>query len=183
MKPNLVYLAICSLVVAAIVHIAIVLLVPNFGQKDAARAIMERSTTNKFRTVDNNGKPMLPNADPFFDVASCRFDLVNAGVVASGGETDLFWSAAVFNQRGRVIYSLSKRSTIGNRLRMIVVNPVQMARMRQFQPEDLETSIIVETTESTGFIMIRALHRDASMIDRIDKFMSGLTCTNYLQES
>ena len=164
---------------AAIVHIMIVLLVPNFGQKDAARAIMEHSSTVGFSTTGKNGEPILPNADPFFQVASCRFDLDKAGVVVSGIETGIFWSAGVFNERGRVIYSLNKRSAIGNRLRMIVVNPVQMARIRQFQPEELETSIVVETTENTGFIMIRALKRDSSMDAIIAEFMNGLTCENY----
>ena len=183
MRLTILYLVTSSLVLAAIVHISIVLLVPYFGQKDAARAIMERSSTERFKTTDNSGNPILPNADPFFETASCRFDLSVNGVVAIGDETSLFWSAAVFNERGRVIYSLNRRSAIGNRLRMIVVNPVQMARIRQFQPEELESSIVVETTETAGFIMIRSLRRDASMDAVVNEFVNSLTCTPYQQGS
>lgn len=183
MRLQFVYLGLCTLVVAALIHIAIVLLVPYFGEKDAARYVMERSSTSQFRTKDSTGAPILPNADPFFASASCRFNLNESGVLATGNNTDLFWSAAVFNERGRVIYSLNRRSAIGSQLRMIVVNPVQMARMRQFQTEELETSIVVETTEATGFILIRALQRDASTIENVDSFLGSLNCSNYQQQS
>lgn len=181
MKSRLFYLILCGLVLAGIVHIAIVLMVPFFGDRDAARRIATKAPLNQFVDFDQSGKEILPDGDPFFRMASCRFDLSQAGIAIEAAETGIFWSTAVFNKRGRVIYSLSKRSTIGDRLSMIVVNPIQMARIRQFDPGTLEQSIVVETSETDGFVVMRVLERDESLSSEVEAFVDSLSCVPYEQ--
>lgn len=179
MKFRLFYLVVCGLVLAICIHIVIVLLIPLFGEKDAAKRIMESAKLNQFEVLTGNEQFGQSNGDPFFKLAVCRFDLAASGVEVNGGLSNLFWSASVFNARGRVIYSLSQRTAIANQLRFIVVNPVQMANIRQLKPEELETSIIVETGVTSGFIIIRALLPDSSWETHTEEFLSSLQCSQY----
>ncbi len=178
MKTRLLYITTCGLVLAAIVHICIVFFIPFFGEKDAARRIMQKSGENQFEVLET-AKYGQTNADPFFKLAVCKFNLSVRGIQLASEKTDLFWSASVFSARGRVIYSLNERTAIGNQLRMVVVNPIQMANIRQIQPEELETSIVVETGEQTGFVIIRALLQDPSWEQTVDEFLNNLDCLPY----
>ncbi|MEM9277754.1 MAG: hypothetical protein AAGA76_04210 [Pseudomonadota bacterium] len=183
MKTRAIYIGICGLLLGAIVHICIIFLIPLLGEKDAAKRIVNNSQTNRFEKLTASSKIGLSNGDPFFQLSTCKFDLADSGVEVTGDRTDLFWSASVFSSRGRVLYSLNERTAIGNKLRMIVVNPIQMASIRQIQPEELETSIVVETSEQVGFIIVRALKRDQSWASTVDGFLGSLQCLPYTGQS
>lgn len=180
MNARISYLILCILVLAGIVHISVVLLVPAYGARDAARNVMAETPLTRFVTETNDNEKLFVNGDPFFEIASCKYDLEQAGLIVTGSETDVFWSLAVFNDRGRVVYSLNRKSAIGNRLNMIVVNPVQMARLRQFDPERIETSIVVETRQPSGFVVVRILRRNAEEEADIQRFLESLDCQGYL---
>lgn len=179
MKSRLWYLAICSLVLAAIVHICIIFLIPLFGEKDAARRIVNSSPLNQFKMLDSDQKIDLNNGDPFFQVATCKFDLSERGLAVTGNQTNIFWSASIFNSRGRVLYSLNESTAIRNKLNLILVNPIQMAGIRQIQPEGLEDSIVVETSETGGFVIVRVLLPDSSWKPSVDDFLASLSCSPY----
>ena len=181
MTSRIPYLVLCVLVLAGIVHISIVLLVPVFGSRDAARKIISDTPLTRFVTQTSDGQPLFAEGDPFFDVASCRYDLDESGLLVAGKPTDVFWSLAVFNNRGRVVYSLNRKSAIGNQLNLIVVNPVQMARLRQFDPERIETSIVVETRQSSGFVVVRVLRRDKEEAEERKQFLQSLGCLGYIE--
>ena len=180
MKFSILYLAACSLVFAIIIHICIIFFIPLFGAKDAAKRIMQNSNINSFELLTGNQKFGQSNSDPFFRLATCQFDLGINGIEVTGGQTNLFWSASIFSARGRVIYSLNQRTSVGKSLKFIVVNPVQMANIRQIQPEVLETSIVVETSEQKGFAIVRALLPDDSWNIEVENFLDSLNCKAYL---
>ena len=181
MSARILYLLFATLVLAGIVHISVVLLVPEYGNRDAARQIISDTPVNQFVTRMADGAGIFAEGDPFFETASCRYDLDEAGVVVSGEETDIFWSLAVFNNRGRVVYSLNRKSAIANRLNVIVVNPVQMARLRQFDPARIERSIVVETQEALGFVVVRILEREGEEARQKQRFLDSLSCQAYLE--
>ncbi|MEM7214856.1 MAG: hypothetical protein AAF423_04870 [Pseudomonadota bacterium] len=179
MKARLFYLLICSIVMGVVAHICIILLVPLLGEKDAARKILASVPTGKFEKLADIKDIEILNSDPFFEIATCKFDISDVGVEVEGERTDLFWSASIFNARGRVLYSFNNRTAIGKKLKLILVNPIQMASIRQRQPEELETSIVVETSENVGFIAVRVLVKDTSLTQRANNFLHKLRCSDY----
>ncbi|MEL7428692.1 MAG: hypothetical protein AAFN43_01710, partial [Pseudomonadota bacterium] len=76
-------------------------------------------------------------------------------------------------------YSLNDRTAIANRLRLLIVNPIQMAAIRQLQPDELETSIVVETQTEQGFILVRSFTRDPSLEERGVEFLQSAKCGEY----
>lgn len=179
MLRQIIYLGLCSIVVAGIVHIAVILLIPVLGERDAARQIIAKTPELEFQRLDTATKQLISNADPFFSMSVCRFSVGENGVIVSADRMPDFWSASIYNERGAVIYSLNDRTAIANRLRLLIVNPIQMAAIRQLQPDELETSIVVETQTQQGFILVRSFTRDPSLEDRGVEFLQSAKCGKY----
>lgn len=176
MISRIIYLGLISAAMAVFTHIVIVLLVPAVGSKDAARQIMNALPTHNFVPVSKMGDVELTNVDPFMNLTVCRFDLTQDPVSIEAEEVDLFWTASVFTPTGEVLYSFNKTTAIGKRLRMVIVDAVQLAQLRQVQPEIGETAIIVESAQETGFIVVRVLKRDESRATDVLEFTNGIAC-------
>ncbi len=179
MIKRILYFGACGLVLAGIVHIAIILLIPTLGKRDAAKQIVDSLPELQFVELSKNSAVKIAAADPFFELAVCRFKLQEAGVQITGNDLPSFWSAAVYDGKGRVIYSMNDRTAIGKKLQILVVNPIQMAALRQLQPEELETSIVVETPIQEGFILLRAFVRDPTQKSRSEAFLNFARCSQY----
>ena len=174
-----VYLTICGLLLAGIVHITIILLIPSLGSRDAAKQIANVGAIERFQLIEDGRKIGISDSDPFFRLAVCQFDLSDNALLVTGGKFPAFWSASVFDGSGRVIYSLNDRTAIKNQLQLIVLNPIQLADLRETQPEEIETSIIVEMRSLSGFVLLRVLTRDDSWLDEAKGFLSAATCSPY----
>lgn len=179
MKWRPIYILMCGLILAGIVHIAIILLIPFLGSRDAAQQISQNSRVGAFQLIEDGRQVGISDRDPFFHLAVCRYDLEQTALIVSGMKSSTFWSASVFDERGRVIYSLNDRTAIKNRLQLIVLNPIQMADLREHQPDDIETSIIVEARSNRGFVLLRVLNRDESWRTKTAEFLGAATCSPY----
>ena len=174
-----VYILGCGVMLAGIVHIVAILLIPTLGSKDAARQIIESQPELEFTQLDSVGEFKLGIPDPYFELAVCRFTLEENGVFIFADRVSAFWSAAIYDDRGKVLYSLNERTAIGNKLQLLIVNPIQMASIRQLQPDELETSIVVETGISEGFVLLRSLVRDQSLQEQSRNFIKSARCENF----
>lgn len=179
MIKRILFLGICGLVLAGIIHIVIILLIPALGSKDAARQIMDKAPSLTFQRMSKDSNALISSADPFFQTAVCRYDTGDNGVIVTADKANQFWSASVFNARGEVIYSVNDRTAIANKLSLLIVSPVQMAAIRQIQPDELETSIVVETNFREGFILLRALVREPSLQQESETFLSTASCSEF----
>jgi len=179
MKSRILYLGVCGLIFAGIVHIIIILLIPSLGSRDAAKQINANLAPEIFHFVDDGKNIGIANRDPFVKLSICRFDLRENAIQITGTQTSLFWSASVFDERGRVIYSMNDRTAINNQLRMLIVNPIQMADIRQAQPEEMESSILVESQSQQGFVILRVLIRDKSWENNALDFLKKAECVPY----
>jgi len=174
-----VFLLICGLVLAGIIHIAIILMIPTFGTKDASDQLSRQHDLWEFVTLEDVEGTKIADIDPYFNIGACRYDLGEDPLIVSGPDTDAYWSASVFNEDGQILYSLNKRTAIEGKLHLLVVNAVQMSNMREIQPEEIETSIIVETSSNRGFIVLRVLSPDETWKPGISKFLNGVECSRF----
>lgn len=179
MAKRLIYILSCGLMLAVIVHILIILLIPFFGERDAAKQISKGFSPGKFHLIENETNIGIANKDPHMKLSVCNFDLSNNAVEITGPDISTFWSASVFDQRGRVIYSMNDRTAINNKLKVIIVNPIQMADIRQLQPIEIESAILVEAQENNGFVLLRALIPDPSWEEKVNNFLNQAECDLY----
>lgn len=178
---RLAYYALCVLVLGGIVHIAIILLIPTYGTQDAYTVISRRTDPFAFQRIDaQEAEALLSDVDPFFTYGICRYELTQVGLHMSGPKIDSFWSASVLDENGTVIYSLNSRTAIDNKLELILLNPQQILRLRQAQPEEAESAIIVEADIKAGFVVLRALSPDESWSEKSAAFLRTVNCKPYV---
>ena len=181
MKFRYLYLTVCGLVLAGIVHISIILLIPDYGSRDAWNIISSKTDMWVFRTFSRNDDiaSALEDTDPFLQLGACTFDLGEAGLQFTGAQSNKFWSLSVFDQDGKVLYSLNNRTAIDNKLDLVVLNAVQMNDLREAPPGEIERSVVVEADIEKGFVVLRQFRNDLETNNDIDAFMQQAKCKRF----
>lgn len=180
MKWRVFYLLSLGLILAGLVHISIVLLIPKLGTRDAWAFLSNRTDLFAFtRLKPEESGSAITEVDPFFTYGVCRFELSEAPLKMEGPLTTTFWSASVFDENGSVIYSLNNRTAIDNKLDLLIVNPLQTLELQEAQPEDVESSVVIEAGIERGFVIIRVLEPDNSWVTDSDAFFSEIKCARY----
>jgi uncharacterized membrane protein len=184
MISRLLYLALCTLVLAGITHICIILLIPAFGTRDAFAVLSRQTEPLQFVTLDVDAPDTpLSDVDPFFAYGVCRFSLSDSGVILNGEKIDTFWSATIVDGDGTVVYSLNSRTAVDQKLELILLNPIQILRLRELKPPEVEGAIVVESDMAGGFIVLRVLQPDSSWDLKAREFLSSVQCNAYLPTS
>ena len=83
---------------------------------------------------------------------------------------------AVFDRRGRNIYSLNDRSVDRSKLDLAILTPVQMAQLRQNPPASLETAVVLELPIDVGFVLLRAFVPDNSLMASVTASLEAADC-------
>ncbi len=180
MKWRVFYLLSLGLILAGLIHISIVLLIPKLGTRDAWAFLSNRTDLFAFtRLKPEESGSAITEVDPFFTYGVCRFELSEAPLKMEGPLTTTFWSASVFDENGSVIYSLNNRTAIDNKLDLLIVNPLQTLELQEAQPEDVESSVVIEAGIERGFVIIRVLEPDNSWVTDSDAFFSEIKCARY----
>jgi len=180
-KWRILYLLAMGLVLAGIVHIAIVLMIPKYGTRGAWAFLSGRTELYRFTPLrpEETGSA-ISEVDPFFSYGICRFDLEEAGLRLRGPETASFWSASVFDEDGAVVYSLNNRTSIENNLDLLILTPLQGLEMREAQIERFETSVVVEADIENGFVIVRVFQPDDSWTATNRNFLSETNCEKFV---
>ncbi len=167
-----------GLLLGGIIHIAVVLLVPLYADNDAWARVQTFDAGMRFRTLPRStpAGEAMPSLDPLMAHAVCSFNLANGAVRITATLPDTFWSAAVFDRRGRNVFSLNDASTQDERLDLVLTTPVQMAQIRQNPPETLETAIIFERALEEGFVLLRVLVPDESWDAIVNGALDAVRC-------
>jgi uncharacterized membrane protein len=167
-----------GLLLGGIIHVAIVFLVPTYAGSDAWAEMGRFGRDRQFHTlpVPEAGAEPIPGMDPRMLQAVCRFDLVSGPLRVQAELPDEFWSVAVFDRRGRNVYSLNDRAAEGPKLDLAILTSVEMAQLRQNPPASLENAIVVDLPIEMGFVLLRAFVPDDSMLPAATAALAGADC-------
>jgi len=167
-----------GILLGGIVHIAIIFLVPTYSTRDAWTAVGRFGDDNQFHILPRAepGTEALPYLDPTMTYAVCRYSLNKGPVRMRASLPDTFWSLAVFDRRGRNIYSLNDRSAEDSTLDLVVATPVQQAELKQVPRESLESAIIIESAATNGFALLRVFVPDPTLAEPAATALRGAQC-------
>lgn len=171
-----------GLLLAGIIHIGVVFMVPYYAVQDAWGRVERLGRAGQFHRIASSeaGAEPLPMLDPAMLHAVCRFSTEDGPVRISATLPDEFWSVAIFDRRGRNIYSLNNRSVEHTQLDLAILTPVQMAQLRQDPPESLETAVVVEVDLDQGFVLLRLLVPDETQMAQSVAAMETADCSGEL---
>jgi uncharacterized membrane protein len=176
--PGIAYALLLGVVGAGIVHIAILLLLPLFSERDAWSRLATAADPYVMTAADgSDGRtPTVEAPDPFFRASACRFDLQDGPVrlKADGGVP--FWSASIYDRGGQNVYNFNDRTAADGALDFVVVTPTQMIDMRKDLPADMESSVFVEADIDEGIVVVRAFAPDDSWTSTIATYLRSIAC-------
>lgn len=165
---------------AALVHVAVLLLVPSFSLRDTWSALAERSNYYTMTRLDSqSGDPLISSLDPLFLAAACRFDLAEGVVHVGGGGHVPYWSMSVYDRAGQNVFSLNDRSSSGKTPDFVVASPVQMIDLRNALPAQFDRSVFIQAETDEGIVVVRAFAPDESWRPTVAKFLQEISCTPF----
>jgi uncharacterized membrane protein len=145
------------LLLAGIVHIVTILLVPhNSGADGWSRATAAAVKEGWTPLVSPDSLQMaLPGLDPLFVHGLCKVAIDEAPAILSLEAADRFWSLALYNRSGTVVFSLNDRTAVDGALEMLVVNSLDAERLKESPQAELEGMIIVESANADLIAILR----------------------------
>lgn len=181
MRWRIPYILLMGVVLAGIIHIAVVLLIPQYSTRDAWAYLSGRTNLFSFTIFEDVSQLSgISEVDPFFSYGVCRFDIEEAPLRLVGQQTELFWSASVFDESGKVIYSLNDRTAIDKKLNLLIIDPVQALDIRGNEQAEIENSIIVEANIRLGFVVVRILRPDDGWKTENQNFLKAIECSKFV---
>lgn len=171
-----------TLSLAAIVHILVVLTIPQNVKHNAYDNASRFGPDRNFNLLPDvkPGAEPLPALDPAMKHAVCRFQLGDGPVLFSANVPVPFWSMGLFNAAGEAVYSLNNRTAGSDTLSMLVLTPEQLSILRENPPENLEDLIVIETEAIQGFALLRAFVPHPGEEKRIDAALQQAECSGLL---
>lgn len=175
---RLIYAIAAGLLGAGIVHIVMLLLLPDFSERDAWSQLADRAEPYTMTRVDASPAAgvIRRSADPLFYVSACRFDLEDGFAHVSAPGKVPFWSVSVYDRSGQNIYNFNDRTATAGEVDFVVVTPAQMIEIRKELPEELASSIFVEADIDEGIALVRAFVPDETWAPQLTRYMTSMRC-------
>ncbi|WP_223477125.1 DUF1254 domain-containing protein [Oricola indica] len=175
---RIIYATLVGLVGAALVHLAVILMLPQLSENDVWRQVETRVALNDPVRLDRYGVELAAarTLDPMFAVIACRYDL-SAGIFSiTAPATGDFWSVAVFDDLGRIRFSANDRIVATENLDLVVAQPLQMRILRQSPRPELADAVMAETNRSSGFVVLRIFRPDETYEPVVREFIDRINC-------
>ncbi|WP_048649470.1 DUF1254 domain-containing protein [Nitratireductor soli] len=165
---------------AAMVHIAILSLLPIYSERDvwaalAARADLYSTVPLVHSAAGTEGdRPFIDN--PLIEASVCRFDLSTGmtRILADGRVP--FWSMSIYDRDGLNVFSLNDRSAQQRTLDVVIADPPQTLELRKGLPEALEQSVLVQADVTEGMALVRVFVPDESWRAAVSEFLDSVRC-------
>lgn len=172
------HLLLLGLIGAAIVHIAILLLIPHYSDENAWAELEGLGEAYQFHRLNSDTK-VLSNPDPLIQQAVCRFDLSDGPLKLATQTSSPFWSLSIYTPNGDNLYSINDNISNDRTLDLIVADPLGVAALRADGTFDESETLMVSLPMKKGAVILRVLVPDASWQSVADNFFETANCAPY----
>ncbi|MCG5478803.1 DUF1254 domain-containing protein [Sinorhizobium alkalisoli] len=162
---------------AALLHIVIVLALPQFTGRDAYTRVLDLLEMDSFFPLTAEPSPTgLRSGNPFLRTAVCSFSVADAPTRFIARGPVPFWSLSVFDSGSNEVFSMNDHTAVNGNLDLIVATPIQLVELRKSPPEELTQSIMIEMKDEEGYAVLRALAPFDSFEEQVRDFLSDSSC-------
>jgi uncharacterized membrane protein len=163
-----------------LIHLIVILSLPALASHDVWSRVTELGANNKAVVLPAvvAGAPNPLRLDPELSYAVCQMNLSTGPGVVSGTLPDAFWSLAVYNRSGAVIYSTTNRDGIGQTLDLGIFNVAQTRLLAQQKLDIAEGLLIVESTDDDVFVVVRLAPPYPAVRQRYETMLGAIQCGN-----
>jgi len=169
-----------GVLLGAIIHIAVILSLPFFASNDVWTKVTALGALERVVVLPAAmpGQPNPLRLDPELTYAVCQLDLRKGPGVVSGVLPQAFWSVAVYNRSGTVIYSTTNRDGLGTSLDLGLFNSTQTRLLAEQQLDIAEGLLIVDAPSDDVFVVVRLAPPHQAMRARFETALSTVVCGN-----
>lgn len=167
-----------GLLLGGLIHLVVILTLPNLATRDLWSQMSALDTLEDMTVIaaPEPGEANPLGLDPSLLYGVCEIDLDAGPGVVNGTLPLSYWSVAVFDRAGQVIYSTTNRSGTGSTLDMGIFNPAQMRLLAEQRFEIQEGLLIVEAPSDAVMVVIRLAPAHAAMRARYRDMLDALRC-------
>lgn len=167
-----------GLILGGIIHITAILTLPLLAEETTWSRVSALEANNRVLVLDRvtQGDPNPLHLDPELSYGLCQIDLGEGPAYLNGVLPDAFWSVAVYDQNGIVIYSTTNRDGIGQTVDMGIFNAAQTRLLAQQQIDIAEGLLIVEAPANQLFVLVRLSAPHEAMRTRFEQELSEIAC-------
>lgn len=163
-----------------IIHLAVILSLPGQASRDLWTRISALHTLDNAKVLSAvvPGAPNPLRLDPELSYAVCQLDLTSGPGVVSATLPNAFWSVAVYDRGGTVIYSTTNRNGLGANLNLGIFNAVQTHLLAEQQIDVANGLLIVESKANDVFVVVRLTPPYEAVRKRYETALAGIVCGN-----
>ncbi|MEO5806020.1 hypothetical protein [Devosia sp.] len=165
-------------VLGGIIHIAVILTLPALADRTIWTRVEGLQARNKIVLLPDvkPGEANPFSLDPALSYGLCQLDLAEGPAFVNGIMPDAFWSMAIFNRAGTIVYSTTNRDGIGRTLQLGIFNANQTRLLAQQQIDIAEGLLIVEAPSDQLFVVVRLAPPHQAVRARFETELSKITC-------
>ena len=179
------FAVVVGLVGAALLHLVIVLALPQFSQKDAYTRIIARGESHRFyRLGETPDRAGLSKEDPMVEMAVCSFNTSEAPVRLTAPNVGVpFWSLGVFDASSNELFSINDRTSADGVLDVVIGTPEQLTVLRKSMPRGFDQAVLVESGQMEGYAVLRSLVTHRSFAPLVTQFLEQAGCAPFAWRS
>jgi uncharacterized membrane protein len=171
---------VAGLLLGLFIHLIVILTLPQVAENRMLRQIETLDALNKaaLLKVPPPGQPNPLRLDPDLVYAVCRLDLSGGPGEVTGTLPASFWSLAVFDTSGTVLYSTTNRDGIGQSLDVGIFDPGQTRLLAEQKIDIAPGLLIVESRSNSVIVVVRLAPPHPTMRSRYESEIQRLACRN-----
>lgn len=177
MKRLLIWL-LAGVMLGGLIHLIVILTLPGAATRDLWTRLARIEAVETFKVLDDiaPGAPNPLGLDPELVYGVCQLDLRDGPGIVNGALPLAFWSVAVFDRQGHVIYATTNRSGTGGAIDMGIFNPAQTRLLAEQRFEIADGLLLVEAPGNNVMVVLRLAPPHKAMRDRYAEALAGLEC-------
>jgi uncharacterized membrane protein len=169
----------CGLVLAAIIHIVVILRTPHFAENDAFSKLRNTLTEDRAVVISAPGadSAWLPHGDPAVVVAACAFDLSEGPSRISARVGTTFQSLSFHAQGGSVFFAVTDRAAVKGVLEVLVMTRRQLDEALAAESDEAPSQEVrIVSPRRTGFVVVRVAAPFPSQRAQAEETARAVSC-------
>jgi len=169
----------CGIVLAALVHIAIVFGMPMLSEQDAFSRITMMTGGERAELIAAPGgqHTWLPQPDPTTAVAACAYNLENGPIRVSAKTGALFQSLSFHTRGGGIFFAVTDRAAIRGGLDLVVMTRRQLDEILAAEDEEEPSrDVRIVSPKHEGIVVVRVLAPLPSLHAQAEEVAKSVTC-------
>ncbi len=174
------FVSIAAIVVlAALVHVIVVLLAPDVGTRDAFARLTPLGGLNETVPLPraSPAERLLPYSDPAVAMSYCRYDLASGPIRVRAPAGRSFSSISFHTRRGLVFYALTDKAAANGRIDVVLGGPADIRALAAHDDEEIPSrDLRIVAPAREGYVVDRVFSEFPSLYPAAEAEANRLTC-------